>query len=1499
MTNRVTFHLNGTRVELVDPSPHLLLVDYLRSDPVGLTGTKKSCGQGGCGACTVVLSHWDSAQNTAHHRAANSCLRPVCSLDGMAVTTIEGTGSAQRPAPAHLSHGTLYSFAAAPSGFVPSTETEAVQTLRQAQESTPAPAGPATSTAQDGPQPEPTPCRGMNPVAYRLAANNGTQCGFCTPGFVMNMTGFLVNHPRATKADIEGALDGNLCRCTGYRPILTGMKTFASDWTPQDEEKRMHCVPEPVCCPPAPEARPALPYPEDAKTAPGDITVKAPHTTWLTAHTLEQLRTLLTQTTPGTTRLVCANTSYGVYPQEIHDAARLIDIRHIPQLHQHDLTDTRLRVGAATTYTDLITHLDRALTAHPGAASLQALRLMARRTAGTLVRNTATLGGNTMLVLHHLTQGEPFPSDLFTTMVATDTALTYWRASTNTTHTDTAQGLLDHVSADPTLLQDLLLLSYDLPLTGRHEHVTAYKTALREVNAHTLVNAATRLSTRASTGDGVPVDGARLVFAGIAAAPWRARRTEQELARAPLTHARIPALLATLRQETAEALAATAPARAHHPDEGVTDAYRTDLVCAFARKSLLSLLLSRSPDLVPATEHSGATAPWGTQPWGAWPVSGGQQTYTPDHDREPVSEPHVKHLSMYQASGQVRYTQDVAVPETTAHAALVTSRRALARFAFTVPGTRDSGHQALRRHLAEHHPAFLGLVTCADVPPAGSNRSGMAADQPLFADQRVMYAGQTLALVAATDDEQAQRIAAYVTDHCVTYTPVDWPAPWDTPVLSLKDALARGSVFPDCPKDASFVSHIWKVTRPGSDLSWTRPSTPYTTTEPTTRTTSIDNNTCTVVDSPQTTGGQAHFYMETQACLVEPADGDRWSIRVSTQSPMEMHQTAAHALGVEHHRVEVRVDEVGGGYGGKTEPTRFVTGPAVIAAHTLNRPVRLVVPRDQDTALIGKRHPYHGQAQIAVDTGAATPAAKGLIRGMSTLMWGDGGAYYDCSFIVSNCIQLRADNAYRVPHFENTIDVCRTNTAPNTAFRGFGDLQSKIITENAIDDAAFTLGMSPEQVRERNLYRRGDVTPFGQALSYCYIRQVWDYLKETAGYEAKAADVARYNRDNTWRKRGLAMIPVKYGSGYNAVMLEQAAAHAAVHTADGSVVIHQGGVEMGQGLITKIEQIAAHVLNIPMSLLRVEGPRTSVIPNPTSTGASTGTSYNGEAVKQVCEQLRRRLADFGTRMLREHGDAWCAGKGIDYWNHGAQGWAAQTEVGGRRKLVWQNLVDLAFNHRVSLVASLNAPITGGETPVPALTYKKPGQTPPPGIEVDPTAVPGGGVTSFTGFTYSAACSVVETDILTGEVKILSSDLVYDMGRSINPALDVGQIEGAFVQGVGYLLTEHLAYQGTGAERGRLNSTNTWRYKPPAASTIPLTMNTRLFPRDLAGDVPDNPNDLLSAKEVGEPPLILAATVFFAVKAAVRASRLERGLSGLFRMDAPATVQEVRRACALT
>jgi xanthine dehydrogenase/oxidase len=444
-------------------------------------------------------------------------------------------------------------------------------------------------------------------------------------------------------------------------------------------------------------------------------------------------------------------------------------------------------------------------------------------------------------------------------------------------------------------------------------------------------------------------------------------------------------------------------------------------------------------------------------------------------------------------------------------------------------------------------------------------------------------------------------------------------------------------------------------------------------------------------------------------------------------------------------------------------------------------------------------------------------------------MWGDGGAFYDCSFIVANCIQLRADNAYNVANFSNDIEVCRTNTAPNTAFRAFGDIQGKLMTENAIDDAAFAIGMTAEEVRERNLYDRGDVTPFGQALSYCYMKQVWAYLKKVADYERKRAAVEEFNKANRWRKRGLAMVPVKYGSGYNFVQIEQAAAYLVVYAADGSVVIHQGGVDMGQGLVTKAEQVACYILNLPFELIRIEGPDTGVIPNPTSTGASTGTTYSAEAVRRVCQVIRARMAEFGYSLLRDNGEEWCKQNHVDFWNYGETGWSAEIkDFDGTPKLIWQKLVQQAYAQRVDLTASLTVPMQGGETPVPAMVFKPMEQQKElPGIEVDRTAPPGGAVDSFTGFTYSAACSVVEVDVLTGEVKVLISDLVYDIGWSLNVALDVGQVEGAFVQGIGYVLSELLVYQPDGDEKGRLNTDNTWRYKPPAVPTIPLEMNTYL------------------------------------------------------------------------
>ncbi|MBB4912295.1 molybdopterin cofactor-binding domain-containing protein [Actinophytocola algeriensis] len=1485
MTDTVSFYLNGERVTLENPAPDLLLIDYLRSPDVGLTGAKKGCGQGGCGACTVILSTRDAGTGEFTHRSINSCLRPVCSLDGLALTTIEGTGETVRPAPEHLAHQLAYSRTAAPAVYVTSREADAAKAASQSR----AEARTATARALDDVSPEGE-LTGMNPVAYRLAANNGTQCGYCTTGFVMNMCALLDRQPSPTKRQIEDAFDGNLCRCTGYRPILTGLETFADDWTPVDEEHRMKCLTEEALSAMTPAAGARIPLPPDDGPAPGPHRLVSGGRVWVRPATLAELGALLREFDDMPTRMVNGNTSYGVYPDEVRAAEVLIDIQLVPELLGHTVGEQWADVGAATTYSELIELLDRVRSDRDLAenTAVGAMWLMSRRTAGTIVRNAATLAGNTMLVLAHVEDGEPFPSDLLTTLVAVGAEVTVWQALTDgePRRLPLAE-LVGEVLADPACLRGLVILRYHLPLVADDdEAVFAQKVALRDVNAHSLVNVTTALRL-----DGTVVEAATVVFGGIAPVPWHAEATEERLRSGPLSLDDFPLLAATLRDEVRAELSRWRDRMASVPWEGITDTYRVDLAVSFLYKAIVNALVAFSPESVPPRDWSA-----GVSTWGRWPLSGGRQSYVIQDWKAPVSQPYIKLMAFYQATGKVTYTHETPVSPRAVNAAFVQSRMPLADYHFRLPHSEDPVDRAvLAEFLTAHRPGFVALVGHEELPDHGINLQGMGGDQPLLAQRRVSYVGQAIALVVAETEQQAHDIAAYVTERCVGYAAVDdWPPEWRDPVLSIEQAIELGSVFPDYPKSASFNSHIWRITRPDSDLSWSELDDPLDRAV-TVRSVTVDGIECVVVGNTQSTGGQAHFYLETQACVVEPMDGDRWRVVPSTQSPMEMHQTAAMALGVEYHRVEVDVPQVGGGYGGKTEQARFVVGPALVAANALDRPVRLVLPRDADTAMIGKRHAVYGRYQVAIDR-------TGLLHGLDTAMWADGGAFYDCSFIVTNCLQLRADNAYQVANFRNQIDVCRTNKAPSTAFRSFGDVQGKLITENAIDDAAFAAGLDPVDVREKNLYKRGDVTPFGQSLTYCYMREVWSYLREKSRYDERRARVATFNRENRWRKQGIAMMPVKYGSGYNLVQLEQAAVHVAVYAGDGSVVIHQGGVEMGQGLTTRVEQVASYVLNVPFDLLRIELPNTGVVPNPTSTGASTGTSYSAEAVKQACERLRGRLVEFGYRMLEENGPDWCCANQIDFWNYGKQGWATPltNPVTNTTRLIWQNLVQVAYQQRVDLVVSGTVPMTGGEDPVPALTYKPMAeQHDIPGVEVDRTARPGGAVDQFCDFTYSAACATVEVDILTGEVKVLSADIAYDIGWSLNPALDIGQVEGAFVQGIGYVLTEDLVFQPAGTPgEGRLNTVNTWRYKPPAVTTIPLEFNTHLFPRDLAADVPENPANVLSAKEVGEPPLVLATSVFLAVKDAVRASRLERGLDGLFRMDAPATVQEVRRACAV-
>jgi xanthine dehydrogenase/oxidase len=1427
----ISFFLNGERVILSSPDPSMMLIDYLRSPNVGLFGAKEPCGQGGCGCCTVILSHWDKTKGEAVHRSINACLRPVCALNGLSVTTIEGTGRVQET---------------------------------------------------------------MNPVAYHLAANNGTQCGYCANGWVMVMTGFLANRPTSrTKKDIEALFDGNLCRCTGYRSILTGMKTFASDWTPHDEANRMKCEIDPAFDAENMGKEICIDFPDGAKWPATPVRAEVGDKSWIAVRDIDALRAAI-RIEPDTklVRLVHGNTSFGIYREEVEAARLYIDIRAIPDLYDLQLDSLGLTVGAGIPYCELIQFLQDQPNSEPG-GTLSTLSYMARRTAGSIVRNAASLGGNIMLVLKHIRNGEPFPSDMATVLCGLGAEVDAIRLEGGEAKPFLLSDLMTACARNPALADDLLLLRFRVPIAPPSEVCFAQKVALREVNAHSIVNATTRLMLARRANDGQPPRFGRcqIVFGGIAPYPWSADDTAAFLEGKDVSFDTWRDAAAVLVREVEAEQKKWCSRMADEPDEGFTNLYRRQLTEGYLYKAIVNALLQVAPETVPTSIASA-----GVDTWGTWPVSDGTQCFDSDLYDTPLRKPYIKLAAMYQAQGEVKYTHEKPVSYGTLFGALVQSSKALARYRFKHPETGDTlTATELVAWLKEGNPDFTELVTAGDIP-AGRNLQGMGRDQPVFAIEEVEHEGQCIALVLAETQDRAEALSRFIQDNCIDYAP---PTSGASPVLTIHDALADDRIFPDCPQSAPFLAHIWKVTRPQSDLSWARDTAAPPDEKIVQRNARIDGAPCKVIESTQICGSQLHFYMETQSCIAEPRDGNAIQLYPSTQDPKSIHGTVSSVLEYSLNQIGIQVPQIGGSFGGKSEQSRFVAAMAAVGSKKTSRPVHLMLDRASDSALIGRRHPYLGRYQLAVDSGSENTEDKGLIRGLSAHLWGDGGAFYDCSFVVSNCIQLRVDNAYFVPNYQTVIDVCRTNKAPNTSFRAFGDIQGVLILENAIEEAAIAVGMDACEIREKNLYAIDQTTPGGQALEHCYLREVWDFAKEKSDFANRKKQVADFNAGNKWRKRGIALLPLKYGSGFPLESLEQSSALVNVYAGDGSVLIRQGGVDVGQGMLTKIVQVAAHELNVPIDIIRVDASDTRVIPDPTSTGASTGTQYNGQAVRKACIALRERLKRFCLGLRDQHGEDWCRQQHIDYWNHGNRGWNTPVVVNGQPTTIWRHVVSLAFAHRVDLQAEAKARIPGGEKILPHVEFKSKREQPKgSGIPTDPNGPFSGSVNEYVGFTYNAACAEVEVDILTGETKICRVDIVYDMGVSINPAIDIGQIEGAFVQGIGYLLAENLVFQQDGPAKGRLNTVNTWRYKLPATTTIPLEMNVHLFPRELAKRVPENPNTLYSSKEVGEPPLVLANSVFLALKNAVRSSRVERGLDPQFRMDAPATVQEVRRACAV-
>jgi xanthine dehydrogenase large subunit len=583
-------------------------------------------------------------------------------------------------------------------------------------------------------------------------------------------------------------------------------------------------------------------------------------------------------------------------------------------------------------------------------------------------------------------------------------------------------------------------------------------------------------------------------------------------------------------------------------------------------------------------------------------------------------------------------------------------------------------------------------------------------------------------------------------------------------------------------------------------------------------------------------GGQDHFYLEGQVSFAVPGeDGDMlvWS---STQHPSEVQHLIASVLGKPHHAVTVEVRRMGGGFGGKeTQAAPFACMAALLAHHT-GHPIKLRLDRDDDMLLTGKRHDFMIDYEVGFDD-------AGRIQGIVFEQAARCGFSPDLSAAIADRAMFHADNAYYLPHVRITSHRCKTHTVSNTAFRGFGGPQGMMGIEKVIDAIAREVGLDPLEVRRRNLYGPGrDVTPYHMRVQDNIIPELIGELAESSDYLRRREAIAAFNAGSPVLKRGIALTPVKFGISFTVTHLNQAGALLHVYT-DGSVHLNHGGTEMGQGLMTKVTQLVAEELQIDLDQVKISATNTGKVPNTSATAASAGTDLNGAAALAAARTIKGRLIEFLAGHFKMPPEAVVFRQG-------------EVHI-GEQSMSFAKLARLAHHNRVQLSAT-------GFYRTPKIWY-------------DHAQARG---RPFFYFAYGAAVSEVVIDTLTGEYRLLRADLLHDVGRSINPAIDLGQIEGGFVQGMGWLTTEELFWN----EQGELTTHAPSTYKIPTASDLPADFRVRIFERGV-----NREQVVARSKAVGEPPLMLGISVFHAINDAI-ASLAGGRLSPA--LDAPATPERV-------
>jgi xanthine dehydrogenase large subunit len=739
-------------------------------------------------------------------------------------------------------------------------------------------------------------------------------------------------------------------------------------------------------------------------------------------------------------------------------------------------------------------------------------------------------------------------------------------------------------------------------------------------------------------------------------------------------------------------------------------------------------------------------------------------------------------------SGAAVYTDDIAAPAGCLHAYVLQSPHAHAKI--------------LRIDTSACYIAGVHAVMTAKDVPGVNDVAPVFTGDPVFAEDEVLYAGQSVLAVAAESIDIARRAA-----HLAVVEYDVLPA-----ILDVHEALRQQKFVGD--------PYVMKT----GDAAAALAAAPER------------------LSGALDIGGQDHFYLEGQIALATPHENGEIHCWSSTQHPSEVQHLIAKVLGIPDHAVTVEVRRMGGAFGGKESQASLIACVAALLARKSGRAVKWRLDRDDDMTMTGKRHGFHINYDVGFD-------AQGRIHALDMRQLVDCGMSPDLSNAIADRAMFHADNCYYLPNAVVTSYRCFTHKVSNTAFRGFGGPQGMLAIEYVIDDIARHLGLPADQVRRVNFYdamgacKDRCTTHYGMTVEDCIIADIFDRLETTADYKNRIAAIEKFNAENPVLKKGIALTPVKFGISFTLTMLNQAGALVHVYK-DGSVQLNHGGTEMGQGLHTKVSQIVADVFGLPFDRVRITATNTSKVPNTSATAASSGTDLNGKAAEAAAQTIRGRLAEFAAQQAGDMApqDVIFSGGNV---TAGGKSWS------------FKELVNLAYMNRISLSA------TG--------FYKT------PKIFWDRAAAKG---RPFFYFAYGAAVSEVMIDTLTGEYKILRADILHDVGRSLNPAIDIGQIEGGFVQGAGWLTTEELWWDAKGILKTHAPST----YKIPTGRDVPADFRVALYGGENIEET------VYKSKAVGEPPLMLGISVFLALRDAVARAGVR-----LPKLSAPATPEAVLRA----